>query len=62
MNNTLGSRDEGKLLLIVEAANILEGKRTRPNEPGKNKAITETCNEPTVMVNNTSEHGSDSQY
>ncbi|XP_065918060.1 uncharacterized protein [Dysidea avara] len=36
MNNTLGSRDEGKLLLIVEAANILEGKRTRPNEPGTN--------------------------
>ncbi|XP_065918091.1 uncharacterized protein [Dysidea avara] len=31
-----GSRDEGNLLLIVEAANILEGRRTRPNEPGTN--------------------------
>ena len=33
-----GSRDEGNLLLIVEAANILEGRRTRPNEPGKNES------------------------
>ncbi|XP_065918079.1 uncharacterized protein [Dysidea avara] len=36
MSNSRSSRDEGNLLLIVEAANILEGKRTRPNEPGNN--------------------------
>ena len=55
MSNSRSSRDEGNLLLIVEAANILEGKRTRPNEPGKNKTVTETCNEPTVTINNTNE-------
>jgi len=30
-------REEGNLLLIVEAANILEGKRTSNNEHGKKK-------------------------
>ena len=35
MSNSRGNREEGNLLLIVEAANILEGKRTRPNDAGK---------------------------
>ncbi|XP_065918075.1 uncharacterized protein [Dysidea avara] len=36
MSNSRGNREEGNLLLIVEAANILEGKRTRPNDAGNN--------------------------
>ena len=35
------SRGEGNLLLIVKAS---EGKRTRPNEPGKNELDNaDTC-------------------
>jgi len=30
--------EEGNLLLIVEAANILEGKRARSDESGKNES------------------------
>jgi len=36
MSNSRDNREEeGNLLLIVEAANILEGKRARSDESGK---------------------------